>query len=171
MQSEQNKPADVRELQTYLRRLSVNYPRLPLLADDGIYGPETREAVAAFQTLFNLPPTGEADGDTWNAVREEYRRLTYPETPPQALHPFKVGEPFAQIGDSGQAVFLLQVVLNTLAEGYVNLSPVTVNGSFDTATEAAVQRLQGVFGLEQHGRLDRRTWDRTAALYNGYVAR
>ncbi len=171
MQNEQNKPADVRELQDYLRRLAVNYPRLPVLAADGIFGPETREAVTSFQVLFGLPPTGEADGDTWAALREEYRRLTYPKTPPRELRPFQAGEPFVQVGDSGNTVFLLQVLLNTLAEGYVNLLRVTVNGLFDSETERALQKLQEVFGIEPHGRLDRRTWDRAAALYNDYAAR
>lgn len=171
MQTEQNQPTDVRELQTYLRRLSVNYSRLPLLASDGIFGAETREAVASFQALFGLPVTGEADGDTWVAIRDEYRRLTAPETPPRGLFPFKAGEPFWQTGDSGNAVFLLQVILNTLAEGYGNLSAVAVNGVFDGATVAAVQQLQRVFGIEPHGRLDRRTWDRVTALYNDYVGR
>ncbi len=171
MQSEQNKPEDVRELQDYLRRLAVNYPRLPVLAADGIFGPETREAVASFQELFGLPPTGEADGDTWVALREEYRRLTYSETLPRELRPFKVGEPFVQVGDSGNMVFLLQVILNALAEGYANLLGVTVNGRFDNETETALRRLQEAFGIEQHGRLDRRTWDRAALLYNDYAAR
>lgn len=169
MQTEQNQPIDVRELQTYLRRLSVDHSRLPFLASDGIFGTETREAVASFQALFGLPVTGEADGDTWVAIREEYRRLTAPETPPRGLFPFKAGEPFWQTGDSGNAVFLLQVMLNTLAEGFKNLSYVTVNGVFDDATVVAVQQLQKVFGIEPHGRLDRRTWDRAAALYNEYV--
>ena len=171
MQTEQNQPADVRELQDYLRRLSATHPRLPFLAADGVYGPETHEAVMAFQTLFDLPPTGEADGDTWIALREEYRRVTYPETAPHALYPFSAGEPFVQIGDSGNTVYLLQAVLNTVSDGYANLPHVTVNGTFDSETKTAVQQLQAVFGIEQHGRMDRRTWDRTAALYNAYVAR
>lgn len=171
MQSESNKPADVREVQDYLRRLAVDYPRLPVLAADGIYGAETKEAVLSFQRLFALPPTGEVDSATWVALRDEYRRLTYPETPPRELRPFTVGDPFLQIGDAGIEVQLLQVIMNSLAAEYANLYHVAVNGAFDTPTEAALQQLQKVFGIEPHGRLDRRTWDRLAAAYNDYAAR
>lgn len=170
MQNEQNQPADVREVQEYLRLLAGSYPRIPLLSVDGIYGPETAEAVAAFQTLFALPITGEVDGETWVRLREEYRRLRYPTTRPNGVYPFREGEPFLQIGDSGAAVTLLQVMLDTVALGYGNLHPVTPNGRFDEATERALRQMQQVFGFEPHGRLDRRTWDRLADTYNAYAA-
>ncbi len=170
-QNEKNRPADVREVQEYLRVLAGAYPRIPLLSVDGIYGPETVEAVEAFQTLFALPVTGEVDGETWVRLREEYERLIYPVTPPRGIFPFKAGEPFLQIGDSGAAVTLLQVMLDTVALYYENLHRVPTNGQFDAVTERAVRQMQQVFGFEAHGRLDRRTWDRLAHTYNAYVAR
>ncbi len=170
-QNEKNRPADVREIQEYLRLLAGTYPRIPLLAVDGVYGPETEEAVEAFQTLFGLPVTGEVDGETWELLYREYRRLRYPVTPPRGIYPFKAGEPFLQIGDSGASVILLQVMLDTVALYYENLHHVTPNGQFDEATERAVRQMQQIFGFEPHGRLDRRTWDRLAYTYNAYVAR
>ena len=171
MQSEKNQPADVREVQEYLRRLAGTYPRIPLLSVDGIYGPETVEAVRAFQTLFDLPVTGEVDSETWNLLRNEYSRLTYPTTRPLPIYPFLPGEPFLQLGDTGVAVSLLQVMLDTLAAYYENLHHVVVNGLFDEETERALRQLQQVFGFEPHGSLDRRTWDRLAQTYNAYVTR
>lgn len=171
MPNENNRPADVREVQEYLRLLAGAYPRIPLLTVDGIYGPETVEAVEAFQTLFALPITGEVDGETWVRLREEYRRLRYPATLPRGIYPFKVGEPFLQVGDSGAVVTLLQIMLDTVAIYYENLHRVTANGQFDAATERALRQIQQVFGFEPHGRLDRRTWDRLAQTYNAYVAR
>ena len=171
MQSEKNQPADVREIQEYLRVLAATYPRIPLLAVDGIYGAETAEAVTAFQTLFGLPITGEVDGDTWTRLRAEYERLLYPASRPQGVYPFGAGEPFLQIGDSGAAVTLLQVLLDTVAVFYENLHRVTPNGQFDAVTERALRQMQQVFGFEPHGRLDRRTWDRLASTYNVYVVR
>lgn len=171
MQHEENRPADVREAQEYLRLLAGTYARIPLLAVDGVFGVETEEAVEAFQTLFGLPVSGEIDGETWVRLREEYGRLQYPLTPPRGLYPFKVGAPFLQVGDSGAAVTLLQVMLDTVALGYENLHRVPPSGQFDAMTERAVRQIQQVFGFEPHGRLDRRTWDRLAYTYNTYVAR
>ncbi|MBO5797945.1 MAG: peptidoglycan-binding protein, partial [Clostridia bacterium] len=79
----QNDPADVREVQEYLRQLARSFPRIPLLAVDGIYGPETAEAVRVFQELFGLSPTGEVDSTTWETLGREYRRVIYPTTRPQ----------------------------------------------------------------------------------------
>ncbi|MBE6757492.1 MAG: hypothetical protein E7552_02940 [Ruminococcaceae bacterium] len=170
-QNEANRPADVREVQEYLRVLADTYARIPLLSVDGIYGPETAEAVEAFQTLFALPVTGEVDGETWVGLREEYQRLIRLTTPARGIYPFQAGEPFLQIGDSGAKVALLQVVLDTVAVYYENLHRVSPNGRFDDVTERALRQMQQVFGFEPHGRLDRRTWDRLAHTYNTYVAR
>ncbi|MBE6768671.1 MAG: hypothetical protein E7549_07165 [Ruminococcaceae bacterium] len=170
-QNEKNRPADVREVQEYLRVLAGAYPRIPLLSVDGIYGPETTEAVEAFQTLFALPVTGEVDGEIWACLREEYRRLVYPTTLPRGIYPFKAGEPFLQLGDSGATVTLLQVMLDTVALHYENLHRVPPSGQFDAVTERAVRQAQQVFGFLPHGQLDRRTWDRLAHTYNTYVAR
>ena len=132
---------------------------------------ETQEAVEAFQTLFAIPITGEVDGETWVRLREEYQRLVYPTIRPTGVFPFRAGEPFLQIGDTGGMVTLLQGVLDTVAFDYGNLQRVVPNGVFDTITERAVRQMQQVFGFEPNGRLDRRTWDRLAYTYNAYVAR
>ncbi len=167
--NEQNRSTDVREVQEYLRFLSGVYPLISPLAVDGIYGAVTAEAVRAFQTIWALPVTGEVDGDTWVRLREEYRKAVYPTTRPQGLFPFAAGEPFLQIGDSGDQVALLQAVLNAVSVNFQNLQRVALTSRFDEETVRAVRQLQQVFGFEPHGRLDRRTWDRLAAAYNAYV--
>lgn len=171
MTYDKNVPEDVREVQRYLRFLSNTYPRIVPLSIDGIYGPETEEAVLAFQELFALPPTGEVDADTWDTLLAEYTRLYYPTTRPRPIYPFLAGEPFLQIGDTADEVVLLQMMLNRIARLYQNLHAVAVTGLFDQPTERAVMQAQQVFGFEPVGRLDRRTWDRLAATYNAYVGR
>lgn len=167
----QNDPADVREVQEYLRRLAGSYPRIPLLAVDGIFGPETAEAVRAFQTLFGLPPTGEVDSATWEALLREYTRVVTPTTRPQSISPFPRGDHVLDIGDTGPTVAILQAMLDTVALRYSNLLPVTANGHFDNETARAVKELQRMFGFEPLGRVDRRTWDILARTYNAYVGR
>lgn len=163
--------ADVREVQEYLRRLAVAYPRIPLLAVDGIFGPRTAEAVRVFQELFDLPVTGEVNRATWERLVEEYRRLTSTETPPVALQPFPTGDVAIGAGDTGPLVALVQSMLNTVALVYDTLPTVAVTGRYGGETEAAVASLQQRFGLEPTGRVDRATWDLLAATYNAYVGR
>ncbi|MBR6665378.1 MAG: peptidoglycan-binding protein [Lachnospiraceae bacterium] len=62
----------VRQLQNQLNRIARNYPAIPTLTADGIYGPATAEAVKVFQKVFNLPQTGVTDYATWYEVSDIY---------------------------------------------------------------------------------------------------
>ena len=62
----------VRQLQNQLNRIARNYPAIPTLTADGIYGPAMAEAVRIFQKIFNLPQTGVTDYATWYEISEIY---------------------------------------------------------------------------------------------------
>ncbi len=62
----------VRQLQTQLNRIARNYPALPTISADGVYGPATAEAVRTFQGIFNLPQTGITDYATWYEISDIY---------------------------------------------------------------------------------------------------
>ncbi len=66
----------VRQLQTQLNRIARNYPAVPTVSADGIYGPATAEAVRTFQRIFNLPATGVVDYPTWYEISEIYVGVT-----------------------------------------------------------------------------------------------
>lgn len=62
----------VRQLQQQLNRIAENYPAIPTLVADGIYGTLTSEAVRVFQQIFGLPQTGVTDFATWYAISRIY---------------------------------------------------------------------------------------------------
>ncbi len=62
----------VRQLQNQLNRIARNYPAIPTLTADGIYGPATADAVRVFQGVFNLPQTGVTDYATWYEISDIY---------------------------------------------------------------------------------------------------
>lgn len=66
----------VRQLQNQLNRIAQNYPAIPIIAVDGIYGPETAKAVKAFQKIFNLEQTGVTDYPTWYSISNIYVGVT-----------------------------------------------------------------------------------------------
>ena len=66
----------VRQLQTQLNRIARNYPAIPTVTADGIYGPETAEAIRIFQGIFGLPQTGVTDYATWYEVSDIYVGVT-----------------------------------------------------------------------------------------------
>ncbi len=63
---------DVRDLQTYLSVIAENNPEVPPVAVDGVYGPETRDAVYVIQRLYGLPLTGTVGPLTWRAIADAY---------------------------------------------------------------------------------------------------
>lgn len=62
----------VLQMQQQLNRISQNYPAIPKVAEDGIYGSATANAVRTFQGIFNLPQTGIVDYPTWYKISEVY---------------------------------------------------------------------------------------------------
>ena len=66
----------VRQLQQQLNRIAKNYPAIPTLIPDGIYGPDTADAVRMFQKIFHLPQTGIVDYPTWFEISDIYVGVT-----------------------------------------------------------------------------------------------
>ena len=66
----------VRQLQEQLNRIAQNYPSIPTVAADGIYGPATADAIRRFQQIFDLPVTGITDYSTWYKVSQIYVGVT-----------------------------------------------------------------------------------------------
>lgn len=66
----------VRQLQTQLNRIARNYPAIPTITVDGIYGPATAGAVRTFQEIFDLPATGITDYATWYEISDIYVGVT-----------------------------------------------------------------------------------------------
>ncbi len=62
----------VRQLQQQLNRIAQNYPAIPKIAADGIYGQRTAEAVRVFQRVFGLPASGITDYPTWYEISSIY---------------------------------------------------------------------------------------------------
>ena len=62
----------VLQMQEQLNRIAQNYPAIPKIAADGIYGPATEASVKKFQEIFNLPATGVVDYATWYKISQIY---------------------------------------------------------------------------------------------------
>ena len=66
----------VLQIQEQLNAISNNYPLIPRVAVDGIYGPATAEAVRIFQGIFGLPQDGIVGRRTWYKIQEIYVGVT-----------------------------------------------------------------------------------------------
>ena len=82
----------VQLLQYLLSVVSEFYDMIPPAAADGIFGPQTRQSVLAFQQLTGLPQTGAVDRATWEALYRVYEGITetvagYTNVIPESLRP------------------------------------------------------------------------------------
>ena len=66
----------VEQIQDQLNAISNNYPLIPKIAVDGIYGEATQNAVQVYQDVFGLPETGIVDYRTWYKIQEIYVGVT-----------------------------------------------------------------------------------------------
>ncbi len=57
-------------MQEQLNRIAQNYPALPVITADGIFGSATANAVRTFQRIFGLPANGIVDYPTWYKISE-----------------------------------------------------------------------------------------------------
>lgn len=63
-------------IQEQLNRIARNYPAIPTVSVDGIFGNNTANAVRTFQGVFNLPESGIVDYPTWYKISQIYVGVT-----------------------------------------------------------------------------------------------
>ena len=68
--------AAVRTIQEQLNRISNNYPAIPKIIVDSIFGETTQNAVKKFQEIFQLPVTGIVDFAAWYSISNIYVAVT-----------------------------------------------------------------------------------------------
>ncbi len=73
-----------------------------------------------------------------------------------------------RLGDSNEAVYQIQVLLNRISDNYPAIPKIyPVDGVFDEETEEAVRKFQSIFGLTADGVVGKQTWYKLEFLYVG----
>lgn len=163
---------DVRTIQRQLNRIGDNYPAIPKIQQtDGIFTPETEEAVRKFQQIFNLEQDGIVGEATWYKIKYLYgsvKRLSELETEGIALSEVSRIFPGAlRPGDTGNYVRVLRYYLGVLGYFDPDLPVLPLGNTFDEQTENAVRAVQRKNGLPETGIVDRDTWN---AIVRSYAA-
>ena len=67
---------DVTKIQEQLNRISDNYPLIPKISVDGIFGERTQNAVKVFQSIFGRAQDGIVGSRTWYRIQDIYVGVT-----------------------------------------------------------------------------------------------
>lgn len=155
----------IRSLQTMLRTIAHADETLLKIVPDGIYGPNTVQAVREFQRQNALPVTGETDNATWNKLVAVYTVQSPSVLPAAPVTVCWTPNRTLAAGSRNSHLFLIQSMLQALARFYVNAPVLTVTGVHDAPSVAAVKWLQKLAALPQTGEIDQTTWAYLSGLY------
>lgn len=163
---------DVRILQEQLNRIAINFPQLPLIEVNGIYGESTVNTVREFQRLFILPVTGVTDKSTWYRISQIYasvkrlseitsegQRAAYN----QQLYP---GSPLS-LNSRGSEVQEIQFYLQRISRFNPIVQSPQLDGIYGRGMQSAVISFQNAYRLSPSGTVDEATWNKIVEVYNG----
>ena len=119
-----------------LQRVFARNKELGTDSVDGVFGPETEQAVKDFQQSNGLVVDGIVGPITWSKI-----------------HPYREASPTLQAGSLGPVVAMLQGVLKT---GFGYAGP--IDGVYGPVTETVVRQYQTNSALPVTGVMDERTW-------------
>ena len=163
---------DVRRIQNDLNRIRANYPAIPMIREpNGIFTPETQQAVMTFQRVFNMPANGIVNQATWNRITRifvavsriaelngEGIRYTIGETVPTST---------LQMGSKGEDVLKFQFIMNIVSAFFPSVPGVIKDGTFGESDRRAVLEFQKTFDLPQTGNVGPITWNQLFRVYRG----
>lgn len=148
----------IRSLQTMLRVLAEDDPRLPAVVPDGIYGPDTMNAISAFQRQQGLPVTGVADQPTWDLIVLKYEPALIRIDKAQPIEILMDPGQVFRRGDSSPYIYLLQSMLTQLSGDHPTIPIPPHSGVMDSATADSLAAFQHLADLPTTGEFDKITW-------------
>ena len=165
---------EVEFIRRQLFRISENYPLIPrinpLLTT---FDSSLDTAVRTFQEIFGLTVDGIVGKATWYRISYIYSSVLklaelsgageagdIPENPPEV----ELG-----VGDTGNDVALLQIMLGYIGLFYDSISSPALDGAFGSNTERAVREFQQYFGLDVTGRVTASDWEKLYEVYNNVL--
>lgn len=141
-----DKKSVIRDVQRFLFVIGQSVD-IPHLSVDGFYSNETAEAVRAFQGLYFLDVTGSVDKETFDLIYSEYVRIN---AEADNKNEFESSTFPIKIGDSGNAVSVLNALISELSRFYRDL-PKPYGNFYSKDTEAGVKALQRYLRREESG--------------------
>lgn len=165
-----DKGEDVRIIQQQLNRIRKNYPGIPEITNEnGEFNEATKNAVKAFQKIFNLTQDGIVGKQTWYKISQIYvgvKNLAELNSEGENLPiPDKAPSNILKIGATGEEVEIAQYLLKAIGAFYDTILPIEITGNFDENMSDVVKSFQSQFGLDADGIIGPKTWSKLYEIY------
>ncbi|MBD7914399.1 peptidoglycan-binding protein [Clostridium sp. Sa3CUN1] len=165
-----DKGEDVRIIQQQLNRIRKNYPGIPEITNEnGEFNEATKNAVKAFQKIFNLTQDGIVGKQTWYKISQIYvgvKNLAELNSEGESLPiPDKAPSNILKIGSTGEEVEIAQYLLKAIGAFYDSILPIEITGDFDDNMSDVVKSFQNQFGLDADGIIGPKTWNKLIEVY------
>ncbi len=160
-------------LQYFLSVLASFDSNLSFVEIDGVFGPETKNAVIAFQKQYGLLTDGIVGAKTWDKIYDVFKGTVDTVFLDEEIFGVKTapyGGTVLEFGSTGDAVLNLQQYLNVISLSYPEINSVNPTGSFGPQTRQAVISFQRLFDLPTTGRVDMKTWNLIANTYRTEIS-
>jgi len=161
---------EVRTLQIRLRRISRNFPAVPLVdVNTGVFDGSTDAAVRGFQRTFGLTADGIVGPNTWNraiSIFNAVKRLN--ELDSEGVTLAEATALYASSlrqGDHGFDVRALQHYLDFIARFHSSMGRVVADGAFGPQTDHALREFQRIYSLTVDGVAGRTTHNALLTAY------
>jgi peptidoglycan hydrolase-like protein with peptidoglycan-binding domain len=164
---------DVRLMQIFLNRISLNYDIIPKTLPDGDFGEITQSAVKLFQEIFNLEPTGIIDKATWykiSYINFAIKRLAELESEGMTLSNIsKQYSGLLKLGSEGDAILNLTHLLRVVALFNPLVRNIPLSDVFDEEVQRGVVSFQKAYNLDPDGIVGRITYSTLYQVYRGIL--
>ena len=155
---------EVLRVQQALNNVSQQYPSIPVIVEDGIYGSATTAAVRAFQRQFGLNADGIVGPQTWERIFTVSTQIDQGEEPGEDMPPYP--GTLLQIGSRGEAVRFMQNRLREISIYYPSIPVIAADGIYGSNTAAAVRAFQEMMGITADGIIGQQTWELINTVYD-----
>ncbi|MEG3029982.1 MAG: peptidoglycan-binding protein, partial [Oscillospiraceae bacterium] len=162
------KGEDVRVITAQLNRIGDNYPSIPKVVVDGVFGAALETAVKKFQSIFNLTQDGVIGKSTWYKISYIYvsvKKLAQLTSEGEAIDDGAYPGKVVRRGDKGRNVLIVQFYINQTAVYVDSIDEVALDGIFGAALETSVKEFQKFFNLTADGKVGELTWNKMYEIF------
>ena len=167
-----NRPI-VAYIQFFINIVSQKYNTITPVEINRFYGPETTAAIAEFQRIMGLMPTGVVNQETMNFLFWAAYSILI-STPVEEIRipylPYSGVDLEQGMGPEYPKILLLEIMLNFISARRPEIPPVEIGDVYGPDTAASVIAFQSIYGLNLTGVVDEETWNKLIEVYHQFLS-